>query len=365
MWHSLGESLAAGAVALLASAALTVLLRWRLRLLLDDRPISTTRRLAERAYYAHWGACLLASCLFIPLIALVAVDVASLGQAALIAYGVSLLVGGYAVFVRTRIVRVRTIELELERLPRELDGYRIAQLSDLHIGSMFPATAAKAFVVATNRLAPDLVALTGDYLTSGSRFHEDVARLLTTFEAKDGTFAVWGNHDNYGDREPLRTLLQRGGVRLLENESTTVERDGAQLTLVGVDDIYSRRSDVEASFRTVASGSAIVALVHDPKLFPAVADRGADLVLTGHTHWGQVALPLLASHVNLAKRFFRFSGGLYRQGASTLYVHPGVGETGPPLRFGVPPEVTLFVLRSAGTSTRGTSARQAPSVTVA
>ncbi len=334
-------------VALLTAALSTALLAPRLKLLLDDRPLGVVRRTLERLYYAHWGACLLSSVLLVPGVALFFAGVAELGELALSAYCASLLVGTYAVFVRTRLPRVRSIDVGIEGLDAAFDGYRIAQLSDLHVGSLFPAAAAARFVAAANRADPDLVVATGDYLTSGARFHRDVARLLTSLRARDGAYAVWGNHDNYDGREPLRSLLVEGGVTLLENASAKVSRGGATLTLVGVDDLFSRRADVAASFRDVEPGATVIGLVHDPKQFTAMAERGASLVLTGHTHWGQVALPLAAERVNLARRFFAFSAGIYRQGQATLYVHPGIGATGPPLRFGVPPEVTVLVLRRA------------------
>ncbi|NUP10109.1 MAG: metallophosphoesterase [Polyangiaceae bacterium] len=328
------------------AAILTYLLRARIALLIDDEPVGLARRTAERLYFAHWGACLLSVVLLVPGSVLAFSGVVGIGAVAAAVYGVSLAIALYAVFIRTRLARVRTLDVFIAGLPAAFDGYRIAQLSDIHIGSLFPAGAAQRFVDATNRLDADLVALTGDYLTSGTRFHADVATLLGGLRAKDGTLAVWGNHDNYGDREPLRSLLIERGVHLLENESTRIQRNGASLTIVGVDDIFSRRADVAASFREVDGDSTTIALVHDPKQFPAIADRGAALVLTGHTHWGQVAVPLAAERVNLARRFFRFSGGLYRVDGAYLYVHPGIGATGPPLRFGVPPEITVIVLRS-------------------
>ena len=199
-----------------------------------------------------------------------------------------------------------------------------------------------------NRLGVDLVALTGDYVTSGVAFHADIAAVLTDFAAKDGTFAVMGNHDYFGNGEPLVTLLRDGGVKVLRNEHVTLERGTDRMHVAGVDDTWTRRADVARTVESCSSGTPIVALAHDPKLFPELARRGASLVLSGHTHWGQIAVPFAAARLNLSRASrYRYHAGLYSEDGSTLYVNPGLGTTGPPIRFGAPPEITIFRLRAA------------------
>ncbi len=331
----------------LAAGGLSVwLLRGRTALLFEDRPIGPLRALAERVYYTHWGASLLAAPLAL-VAALVALVVHREPLAwASIAYVASLVVALYAVFVRPALLRVRTLDVVVPRLPPAFDGYRIAQLSDLHVGSLTPASRVERWVRVASALAPDAIVLTGDYVTSGTRFHVAAAALLSKLSARDGVFAVCGNHDDYGHGEPLRSELRRGGVRLFENEHATIERDGSRLALVGVDDTFSRRADVDRALVGIDPSLPIVALAHDPETFEKLARRGVALVLSGHTHWGQVALPFVEERVNLASRFYRHHAGLYRAGESTLYVHPGLGMTGPPLRFGVAPEITVLRLRT-------------------
>lgn len=336
-----GATLAAVALA----AALTYALRGRLALAFHDRPVSSARRFLERLYYVEWSASLLAFCLFVlasPLALLPALTVERVAQ---LTYAASLAVAAYAVFVRTRRARVRVIELALPGLPAAFEGYRIAQLSDVHVGSLFPADHFRAFVRTANALDVDLIALTGDYVTSGTRFHEEAAAALCELTARDGSVAILGNHDNFGEREPLASALRKGGVRLLENEHIRIVHGNDALVVVGVDDAFTRRSDVAASFRDVPDGAFVIALAHEPKLFRSIAERGARLVLMGHTHWGQVGVPFLSQHLNLARRVYEYSGGLYEHAGAKLYVHPGIGTTGPPVRFGVAPEITVFVLR--------------------
>src|SRR5690606_18724147 len=115
----------------------------------------------------------------------------------------------------------------------------------------------------------------------------------------------------------------------------------------GVDDTWTRRADVERTMRGVGGGRPAVVLAHDPKLFPELARRGADVVLAGHTHWGQVALPFAPTRLNLGQLAYRLTAGEHRDGDATLVISPGLGTTGPPLRFGAPPEITVVRLARA------------------
>ncbi|MFO0613576.1 MAG: metallophosphoesterase [Polyangiaceae bacterium] len=331
----------------LASVA-PILLAGRLELITDDRPIGRVRGLFERLFFMHWGAAIASVPLsFVALPLALALDVRA-SAALLAAYAVGTAVACFSVFVRPRLVRVREIVVPVEDLPAPFDGYRIAQLSDLHVGSLCPSTVIAGWVRTANELDVDLVALTGDYVTMGNRFHAIAAHELSRLRARDGVAAVLGNHDNACEGEPLRSGLVAGGVRLLMNERFTVERGGATMTIAGVDDIYSGRADVA---RTLAGARApVVALAHDPKHFDAISRYDVALVLAGHTHWGQIGVPFFSRRMNLARGFFRYHADLYRRTGTAMYVHPGMGTTGPPIRFGVAPEIAVFRLKRAATS---------------
>jgi hypothetical protein len=268
------------------------------------------------------------------------------GTIAIVAYAVGLVFGGFGVLVRRRWVRVRTIDVEIRDLPSAFEGYRIAHLSDLHVGALCPRELTQAWAKTVGDLDVDLVALTGDYVTSGVSFHHEIADLLGSLPSRDGTIAVMGNHDYFGDGEPLVTLLRDRGVEVLRNERTTIERDGDKLELAGVDDTWSRRANIGRALAGRQSKAPLVVLAHDPQLFPELARRGASLVLSGHTHWGQVAVPFLATRLNLSSRVYRYHADVYREGDATLYVSPGLGTTGPPVRLGAPPEITVLRLGS-------------------
>lgn len=320
-------------------------LRGRIDLAIDDRPISRARRSFERAYFVLWCAAVGSFPLFVIVGPLAWLFAGHVGLGGLLAFSIALPLALWGVLLRPHRVRVRSIEVAVPGLPAAFDGFRIAHLSDIHIGGLFPADDARKVVAMTNRLGVDLVALTGDYVTSGNRFHEQTGRLLGELEGREGVVAVFGNHDNFGGREPLASTLAASGVTVLENEHIRIERDGAELVVAGVDDIYSRRASVHRTFEHVEVGEPCVTLVHDPRQAARIAERTNGLILAGHTHWGQIGVPWRSHKLNIAGKRFHAEGGLSTVGDAQLYVHPGIGATGVPVRFGVAPEVTVLVLR--------------------
>lgn len=346
-------------IAVLVAALLVAFLRGRARRVRVDQPMPAWRLLLiEEPYFVHWGATVLSFVLF-PLLLLVSFLASAIqgaggggnvdaAECAVASYGVGLLVSAWSVLVRRRWVRVRTVDIAIPGLAESFDGYRIAQLSDLHIGSMCPRSRGDGWVDRVNNLDVDLVALTGDYTTSGTVFHRDIAGMLSNLRARDGVLAVMGNHDYFGEGEHLVTLLREGGIRVLRNEWTTVDRAGKKLTVAGVDDTWTRRANVGRALAGHDKSAPVIALSHDPSLFPKLAQGGAALVLSGHTHWGQVAAPFLATRYNLSRFSYRYHAGMYEEHGSTLYINPGLGTTGPPIRLGAAPEITILRLRRAG-----------------
>ncbi len=343
------------AVAALLSIAAVMLLRGRVARARMDEPLARWRlHLVEEPFYVHWCAAVVSAPLFV-LGATVIIArhllgesgsvTAQLGDLSIATYLCALVVSFYGVVVRRRWVRVRTLEISVPGLGAAFDGYRIAQLSDLHIGGLTPRRHAERWVARANALDADLVALTGDYVTAGTAFHHDIAAALTELRARDGVVAVMGNHDYFGDGEPMMSLLRGGGVTVLCNAHCTISRGDDRLMIVGLDDTYTQRTDIPRAFAALEDGLPIVALAHDPQLFFELARRRVALVLSGHTHWGQLALPFVAERVNLSRLSSRYHAGLYTSGASTLYVHPGLGTSGPPVRLGAPPEITVLLLR--------------------
>jgi uncharacterized protein len=319
----------------------------------DRRRHGAVVRLVDIPYFIHWCAAVWA---FIPSVA--ATLVAPIADAArgvpvhlpmgwyMGSYLSGLVVCSYGILVRRRWFVVVEREVRLPGLDARFDGLRIAHLSDLHVGTLTPRSWGLAWSRAANERSPDLAVVTGDMVTSGADYHDQVADVVGALKAKIGVFASLGNHDYFGDSEPLVAKLRARGVRVLRNEGVAIERDGATLWLAAIDDTWTRRDDLGRALRGRPPGAVAVLLAHDPDRFDDAAAAGVDLVLSGHTHGGQIAVPFLARWIGLAHLAHRYRLGFYSSERSTLYVHPGLGTTGPPLRLGVAPEVTVLVLRT-------------------
>ena len=309
--------------------------------------------LVDLPYFWHWCTCvycLVPSLVYLLLEPIIdAVRGLPIGPAPgffMWTYATGLVVCGYGCSLRRWFFVTRKIEIPVRGLAPELDGYTIAQLSDLHIGAFTPLWWGQRWVVAANAAQADLVVVTGDMVTSGVAFHEDIAELVGGLRARDGTYVIMGNHDYFGEGEPLVSLLRGRGARVLRNEGVVLERDGARLFLAGMDDTWTKRANLDASLEGRPDGVPTVLLAHDPERFPQAAERHVEVVLSGHTHGGQIAMPFLGRFINASKLAHRYHIGLYEQGDSTLYVHPGLGTTGPPMRLGVAPVIALIKLRA-------------------
>ena len=274
-----------------------------------------------------------------------AVGVASLNQALAVAGVIAVLATVRALSRRPRISR-HTVAIT--GLPASFSGYRIAQISDLHCGPFTPPARVSRWVRAVNAQNADLVTVTGDLITSGSEYVSAVAACLGELRAPDGVLGCMGNHDYFTDGEGFARELERNGLDLLRNAGRVIERQQDRLYVAGVDDTWTHRHDLDRALRDRPPGVPIVLLAHDPALFPAAAGRGIDLILSGHTHGGQLAFPLAPRRLNLARLVTPFTAGLYRLDRSILYVNRGLGTTGPPIRLGVRPEIAVFTLVPAG-----------------
>ena len=344
---------AAASIALhLAAASILV---HRLRWWIDDTRMPWWRAwLLEVPYAVYASGCLLAAP--VAYVALAAAGVAALaGRPAgpLVAwlgpvYGVA---GALALWGSTAgraWARVSRVEVAVAGLPAAFDGYRIAHVSDVHCGPHLPRWVLDGWARRVRALEPDLVAVTGDLITAGEGYLDDVAAFARGLAAADGVVACLGNHDYFQTVDGVARALEGAGVTLLRNRSLRVARGGASLVVAGSDDRWSRRDDADGALRDAAAGEAVVLLAHDPASWPDLARRGVSLTLSGHTHGGQFGLPGGGPGLNLGRVASRFSAGLFRAGASALYVSRGLGTSGVPTRVGMAPEVALLVLRSAG-----------------
>jgi uncharacterized protein len=262
------------------------------------------------------------------------------------AYALGVLLSVWAIWIERHFVRVRRMDVAIAGLPPEFDGYRIAQLSDLHVGSFDPKSRALDWVALSNSLEPDLVAVTGDLVTSGRGFYHDVAEALGQLRGKDGVFVSMGNHDLWNNDE-LTHLVAAHGPTVLRDASHIIRKGDASLNVAGIDGRITTPAGVGDALKSCAPGAPIVLLAHYPWVFGAAAAAGADLILTGHTHGGQLGVPFLGQRYNLARLTGQRSRGLVYSGKTAMYVNAGLGTTGPPMRLAVPPEIALITLRRA------------------
>jgi predicted MPP superfamily phosphohydrolase len=258
----------------------------------------------------------------------------------LLATAVFVLVGMRAAF-RPVLERVT---VTLDRWPAALDGFRIVQISDIHIGPILGRTFAAELVRRIEALDPDLVVVTGDLVDGGvDQLAADVAP-FADLNARQGVAFVTGNHDYYSRADPWVAKVSELGMDALRNRWRWIDVDGARFALAGVDDhrgdpLRGGGSDLERALAGIPGDVPVVLLAHDPTTFVAAAKRSVDLQISGHTHGGQIwPFGLLVRVV------VPFVAGLYRRGRSQLYVSRGTGFWGPPMRLGARGEITELTL---------------------
>jgi predicted MPP superfamily phosphohydrolase len=232
----------------------------------------------------------------------------------------------------------------LPRLSPRLEGLRVVQLTDIHVGNFMKQAKLAWYVQAVNDLNPDIVALTGDFIGSSPHFVRACAAALEKLEARHGVFACLGNHDHWVGAQHVTEALQAAGVQVLRNEGRTLSVQGALLNIAGVDDPWRGKTDFDGALLMTEPNTPTIMLCHQPDLFPALVRRGVELTLAGHYHGGQVKLQFLGMAVSPAHFVSQFVEGLYVQGGSQLYVSRGIGITGPPVRLNATPEITLLHL---------------------
>jgi predicted MPP superfamily phosphohydrolase len=252
---------------------------------------------------------------------------------------------GYAFYVEPRWLDTPEVEAKLTNLPAGLDGLRIALISDLHVGPHFGPPDLARVVAATNRLRPDVVALLGDYVARDPADASAAAEALGRLESRLGTYAVLGNHDYWVDSRVVTKALTSGGIRLLRNAGVPLERAGGRIWLAGVEDLRWGWPDIPAALAGAREGEPVVLLAHNPMTVYRAARLGVPLVLSGHTHGGQIRLPGIGPLI-LPIKDRRLAQGLRQIGRTNIYITRGVGVGTPPVRLGVRPEITLLVLRS-------------------
>jgi len=281
-----------------------------------------------------------------------------LGRWALGLGAVSLAAAAVVGYAGSRRLTVRRLEVRMPRLPISFDGFRLVQLSDLHVGPQTSPRFLQQVARAVQEAEPDLIVVTGDQVDDFAGDVEYFRQAFGDLHAPFGTVAVIGNHDVYAGWDAVRRGLSEAGMAVLINDAMAIERGGERLWLAGTGDpaaegwpkkgARNAAPDIERTLSQVPLDEPIIALAHNPALWPALADRGVDLTLSGHTHYGQFAIP--SRSWSMASPFLELAMGWHRHDGSLLYIHPGTNYWGIPFRVGTPPEVAVLTLRASNCS---------------
>ncbi|HUI31172.1 MAG TPA: metallophosphoesterase [Candidatus Acidoferrales bacterium] len=240
--------------------------------------------------------------------------------------------------------KIENIKLPTSNLPKQLDGLRIAMISDVHVGMYMLEEDMLKYTEAINNLNPDIIFIPGDFVTSKTEEIFPFVRAFTGLKSKYGIYTCLGNHDFFGDPDIITEKVRNIGMKVLRNETEELEINGAKLMLSGVDD-GKHANFRKVSFEATSLDTARIMLCHKPYYFETAVAGKFDIMLSGHTHGGQIVLvDFLGVKLTPAALASQYISGKYRRGDSLLYVSRGIGTVGLPVRVNCPPEITVFTL---------------------
>jgi predicted MPP superfamily phosphohydrolase len=253
----------------------------------------------------------------------------------------------YARLIEPYNLAVTTTDIFIQNLPSAFVGFRITQLTDVHHSRIVGLGEIERVVELANQTRPDLIVLTGDYTTSFRRYIEPCAELLGKLRAPEGVWAVLGNHDHYTDPELTSWALERNRINMLNNANTRLRRGSDSLQLSGIDDWSWAGNDWSRALHGIDERFPTVLLSHQPIVLDLPEAEKVSLILSGHTHGGQISLPFLGAPARFLTKDLKYAQGLFRRGSTQLYVSSGTGVIGLPVRFGMRPEIAVLQLRRA------------------
>jgi predicted MPP superfamily phosphohydrolase len=272
------------------------------------------------------------------------------GREVAIATGAAFVAFAIAGYAGSRRIETRRFVATLPDLPAALEGLTIAQISDLHVGPHTSRPFLERVARAVHDASPELIAVTGDLIDDFPADVDCYGRVFGSLAAPLGVYAIPGNHEVYAGWDEVRARLERLPLTVLVNRSVSVTRNGSRLAVVGTGDPAfgpgtggDAAPDIERALAGVPPDAFVLALAHNPALWPALAARKVGLTLSGHTHWGQLAFPRLGW--SLANPFLELAMGAHTSGESLLHIHPGSGYWGLPFRLGHASQVAIIELR--------------------
>ncbi len=278
-----------------------------------------------------------------------------LEHAATAAVAAPFVAGAYGLLYGRLNLETSHRRIQLARLPDAFHGFRIAQLSDIHIGPFMSEDEIRKYVRIANSLKPDLIVLTGDFLTFDPSPKEAVVAALSGLRAPYGVYGCLGNHDAWARSEDALTeLFGQAGIRILRQEHVAIRNAGERWNLIGIDYANSRHMSagvghmnsqtLEGMEALMEKDAVNILLSHNPETFDRAAELGIDLSLAGHTHGGQLALEFINPEIAPSRIVTPYVSGWFQKPGGQLYVNRGIGTIAAPMRVGAPPELTVFEL---------------------
>lgn len=255
---------------------------------------------------------------------------------------------GYGTFIARAAFEVRENEISFRNLPPDLDGLRIAQVTDIHAGPHLSSKQMRRIVEMANETKPQLAFITGDLVTKLGDPLEGCIDIFSKLKADSGIWGCMGNHEHFCESEDyVVDYGRKRGMEFMRQTTADLRFGQARLNLVGVDYQRKSRPYLEAAEQWVDPAAFNLLLSHNPDVFPTAAELGYDLTVSGHTHGGQVTIEIVEQHVNAGRFYTPYVAGAYNIDDKSLYVSRGVGTVNLPMRIGALPEITLLTLRRA------------------
>ena len=276
-----------------------------------------------------------------------------LERTAAVATGAPFVAGAYGLLYGRLNLQVTAQTIRLPRLPRAFDGFRICQLSDIHIGPFMPADEIRKYAAIANAQRPEMIALTGDFVTFDPHTQEAVVDALRGLRAPFGVYGSLGNHDAWaGVEDSITELFRQTGVRILRAANVPIADGGESFNLIGVDFQSSRRFGPSPPVKRMLGNiegivdrdRVNILLSHNPDTFDRAVELGIDLSLAGHTHGGQAALEFISPEIAPSRLVTPYVAGLFQKPGGQLYVNRGIGTIFIPIRIGARPEITIYSL---------------------
>jgi len=243
-------------------------------------------------------------------------------------------------------IEVSSHVLRLRNLPRPFEGLKLVHLTDIHHSKFVSFNDVFRMVELSNQQNPDVVVLTGDYVTWSRKFIPPVAEALKALKSRFGVYAVLGNHDVRVNAGEVTRSLERSQINVLRNASAKIDLKGESLWIAGVDEYMYGQSDIAKAIRNVPRSQPKILLAHNPEIMQDASRLGIDFVLAGHTHGGQIKIPYMRSLNVVTQPGRQILEGFVRKGPTQMYISRGLGKVVVPVRILCPPEIPVFRLQA-------------------